>query len=189
MIELAHAAVGRAAIVNHLDVGKDPPRVSGTTHGIGADLEALAARGSQLFDGKAGPQHQHVARRVARQRRTNHQSRRVLIARHVLERVHRRLQLPGANSLADFDNESSALAPVRQQLAGLVNITSGLELDDLDIGVRHSRYQTAGNLLRLDQGHGALACADPQPHPIHALRVDRADAIALGRRGRVEWKQ
>ena len=102
MVELAHAGVGSAAIVNHFDIGEEPARIGGAAHRIGANLEALAARGSQFLDRQPWPQHQHVVCRIARKRRADHQPRRILVARHVLERMHRRLQLPGANGIDGF---------------------------------------------------------------------------------------
>ncbi len=47
--------------------------------------------------------------------------------------MHGRMQLPGNYRLADFGDECPALAAMRQQLAGLVGIACGFELDDLDI--------------------------------------------------------
>ena len=78
--------------------------------------------------------------------------------------MHRRLQLARANGLADFGNKSSALAAMGQQLAGLVDIARRLELDDLDIDVGSHGRELPRNGLGLGQGHGALACADPQSH-------------------------
>ena len=44
IVELADAGIGGAAKVNHLDLRKQPPRIGGAPHRIGADLETLAAR-------------------------------------------------------------------------------------------------------------------------------------------------
>ena len=62
LIELAHAGIGGAAIVDHLDLRKQPPRIGGAPHRVGADLETLAARVPDLVDRHTRPQHQHVAR-------------------------------------------------------------------------------------------------------------------------------
>ena len=47
--------------------------------------------------------------------------------------MHRRMQFAGQHRRADLRNERAALAAMRQQLAGLVEIACGFELDDLDI--------------------------------------------------------
>ncbi len=47
--------------------------------------------------------------------------------------MHRGLQLSGAHRRADFGDEGAALAAMAQQLAGLVLVAAGFELDDLDI--------------------------------------------------------
>ncbi len=93
LIELADAGIGGAAIMNHLDVRKQPPRIGRAPHRIGADLEALAARSPEIVDRNALAQHQNVAGRIARQRRADHEPGGVFIARHVLQRMHRGLQL------------------------------------------------------------------------------------------------
>jgi len=96
--------------------------------------------------------------------------------------MHGRLQLPGADRSADFSNEGSALATMGQQFTGLVDIACRLKLDDLDIDFRGHRRETPGDFLGLGQGHGALACADPQSHQTHArcLDMDMADGIGVG---------
>ena len=53
--------------------------------------------------------------------------------------MHRRLQLAGADSLADFGDEGAALAAMRQQLAGLIGIARRFELDDLDVDAGRDR--------------------------------------------------
>ncbi len=50
IVELAHAGVGGAAIVNHLDFRKQPARIGRAPDGIGADLETLAARAPEVVD-------------------------------------------------------------------------------------------------------------------------------------------
>ncbi len=158
-VELADAGVGGAAIVDHLDVGKQPPRIGGAPHGIGADLESPAARSPEIVDRKPGAQHQNVVGGIARQRRADHQPRGVFIAGHILERMHRRMQFARPHRVADLGYERAALAAMRQQLAGLVGIACGLELDDLDIGA--GRGQAAGNFRGLGKRHDALARSDP----------------------------
>ncbi len=64
-VELAHAGVGGAAIVNHLDFRKQPARIGRAPHRIGADLESLAARSPEILDRNPRSQHQNVARRIA----------------------------------------------------------------------------------------------------------------------------
>src|ERR1700694_739399 len=61
IVELAHAGVGGAAIVNHLDFRKQPARIGRAPHGVGADLETLAARVPEIVDRNPSPQHQNVA--------------------------------------------------------------------------------------------------------------------------------
>jgi len=107
------------------------------------------------------PRHQHVAGRIARQRRADHKPRSVFIARHVFQRMHRGLQIARNNRLADFGDERAALAAMRQQLAGLIPIAGGFELDDLDLDIGDDRGQAPGNFLGLRQRHGALARAYP----------------------------
>jgi hypothetical protein len=65
-----------------------------------------------------------------------------------------------------------------QQLAGLIRIARGFELDDLDINIGRDRVQAAGNFLGLGQCHDALARADPystchHSHPIEAVQQPR----------------
>src|SRR4029077_1645161 len=162
LIELAHARVGCAAKMDHLHFRKQPARVSRTPHGIGADLESLAARPPEFLERDTRPQHQNVACGLAAQRRADHEPRGVLVARHVLERMHGRVQLSRANGIADFGDEGAALAAMLQKLAGLIDVASGLELDDLDVNIGHSRGKLPSNLLGLHQRHGAFARADPQ---------------------------
>ena len=108
--------------MDHLDVGEQPPRVGCAPHGIGADLETLAARSPEVVDRKTGPHDQRIGRRIARQRRADHEPGRVFIARHVLERMHRGIQLAGNNRLPDLGDKGPSLAAVLQQFAGLVGI-------------------------------------------------------------------
>ena len=168
MIELAHAGVGGAAIVDHLDLRKQPERIGGAPHRIGADLEALAARAFQFVYSKPRPQHQHIARGIALERCADHQPRGVLVARHVLERMHRGVQFSRPDGIANFGHKCAALAAVRQQLAGLVQIARGLELDDFDLDTGNGRGETPGNLRGLRQCHGALSRADPQSNCHHS---------------------
>jgi hypothetical protein len=75
--------------------------------------------------------------------------------------MHRGLQLARYNRLADFGDERAALAAVLQQLAGLIGIACGLELDDLDLEAGNGRGQPPCDLLGLGQRHHALARTDP----------------------------
>src|ERR1700755_841926 len=63
---------------------------------------------------------------------------------------------------ADLRDERTALAAMRQQLSGLVDVTCRVELDDLDIDAGDGRAQPARDLVRLRQRHRALARADPK---------------------------
>ena len=87
--------------------------------------------------------------------------------------MHRGLQVASNHRLADFGNERAALAAMRQQLAGLIPVARGLELDDLDLDIGSDRDQAPGNFLGLRQRHGALARAYPQSN-CHHLRSIRA---------------
>src|SRR5438552_13070611 len=75
--------------------------------------------------------------------------------------MHRGVEFAGENSLANLAHERAALAAMRQQLAGLVGIAGGFELDDLDGDIRRDQRQPPGDLLGLGERHGALARADP----------------------------
>ncbi len=75
--------------------------------------------------------------------------------------MHRGLQLARDNRFADFGHECATLAAMRQQLAGLIPIARGFELDDLDLDIGDDRGETPGNFLGLRQRHGALARAYP----------------------------
>ncbi len=147
--------------MDHLDFRKQPPRIGRAPDSIGADLESLAARALDSIDRNPRPRHQHVAGRIARQRRADHKPGRVFIARHILERMHRGLQIARDNRFADFGNECAALAAMRQQLTGLIAIAGGFELDDLDLDIGDDRGQAPGNFLGLRQRHGAPARAYP----------------------------
>ena len=162
IVELAHAGVGGAAEVNDFDVRKQPPGIGRAPHRVGAELQSLAARLPQRLQRDALAQHQRVTGRIARQRGADHEPRRVLIARHVLERMHRCLEFAGQHRGTDLRDEGAALAAMRQQLAGLIEIARGVELDDLDIEIGHDGGQAARDLFRLCQRHRALAGADPQ---------------------------
>ena len=161
-IELCHAGIGSATVMNHGGFGEQPAQIGGAAHRIGADLEALALRCAKLLQREAGTQHQRVVGGVARQRRRDDQAWRLLVAGDVLERVHRRLQLPGPHRLANFGDERAALAAMAQQLAGLILIATGFELDDLDVEGRIGRAEQPRDRFRLRQRHHALARADPQ---------------------------
>ena len=76
--------------------------------------------------------------------------------------MHRRLQLAGAHRLADLGDEGAALAAMAQQLAGLVLVAAGFELDDLDVERGIGRAQQPRDRFRLRQRHHALARADLQ---------------------------
>ncbi len=65
--------------------------------------------------------------------------------------MHRGVQLPGPDRIADFGHEGAALAAVLQQLAGLVGIARRFELDDLDVDIGNGRGQAPGNFLGLGQ--------------------------------------
>jgi hypothetical protein len=118
--------------VDHLDIAIEPPRIGRAPHRVGAELKSLATRAGKLVERKPWPQHQRISRRIARQGRADHEPGRILIARHVLERMHRGVKFSGQHRLAYLRDKSAALAAMRQQLAGLVDITRRLELDDLD---------------------------------------------------------
>jgi hypothetical protein len=75
--------------------------------------------------------------------------------------MHRGVQLARNNRLADFGNECAALAAMRQQLADLIGIARGFELDDLDLDIGGNHGQAPGNFLGLRQRHGAFARAYP----------------------------
>ena len=76
--------------------------------------------------------------------------------------MHRRLQLVCAHGLADFGDEGATLAAMAQQLAGLVLVAAGFELDDLDVERGIGRAQQPRDPFRLRQRHRALARADLQ---------------------------
>ena len=50
IVELADARIGGAAKMDHFDLRKQPPRIGGAPHGIGADVVTLAARTLDVFD-------------------------------------------------------------------------------------------------------------------------------------------
>jgi hypothetical protein len=62
---------------------------------------------------------------------------------------------------ADFGHEGATLAAMDQELAGLVGIACGLELDDLDVQLGCCDRQALRNILGLGERHGALARAYP----------------------------
>ncbi len=147
--------------MDDLGVGKQLSRIGRAPHGVGADLEALAALAPEILQRKARPQHQRIARRIARKRRADHEARRVLVARHVLQRMHRRLQFAGQHGGADLCDKGTALAAMRQQLAGLVGIAGGLEFHDLDGEPRRGAHELPRDLVGLGERHDALARAYP----------------------------
>ena len=69
------------------------------------------------------------------------------------------MQFAGPYGVADLGHEGATLAAMRQQLAGLVGIAGGLELDDLDIGAGGG--QAAGYFRGLGKRHDALSRSDP----------------------------
>ena len=75
--------------------------------------------------------------------------------------MHRRLKAAVAHGIADLGDERTALAAEIEQLAGLILIAHGLELDDLHRKARVSRRQLARDFVSLRQRHHALARADP----------------------------
>ena len=62
--------------------------------------------------------------------------------------------------LADLRDKGAALAAMRQELAGLVDIACRFELDDLDLDTGNGGLQPARDFVRLRQRHRALARAD-----------------------------
>jgi len=84
VVELADARIGRPAKVDHFNLRKQPPHIGRTPHGIGSNFVTLATRALDVFDRNTRPQYQRIGRWIARQRRTDHQPRRILIAGHVL---------------------------------------------------------------------------------------------------------
>jgi hypothetical protein len=63
--------------------------------------------------------------------------------------MHRRMQLALAHRAADLGDEGAALAAMGQELAGLIGITRGLELDDLYLKRGYRGRQAAGDLFGL----------------------------------------
>src|SRR5262249_52386074 len=116
LVKLAHTRVGGAAKMDDLDFGKQPAHVSGAPDRVGADLEPLATRAPEIVERNARSQYEHVRGWIARQGCADNEPRRVLIARHVLQRVHRRVEFAGADGIADLRNERSTLAAVWQKL-------------------------------------------------------------------------
>ena len=55
IVELAHASVGGAAVVNDFGFRKQTPRIGRAPHRIGADLETFAARAPEIVERKPGP--------------------------------------------------------------------------------------------------------------------------------------
>src|SRR4051794_4909694 len=109
--------------------------------------------------------------------------------------MHRGVQFARGNGLADFADKGSTLAAMGQQLAGLIAIACGFELDDLDVDPGNSRGEPAGNLLGLGQRHDALARAypyascrhsrSPRPHPAAEIpAAHRASRCRNANRGR-----
>ena len=129
-----------------------------------------------------GAQHQRVGRRIARQRRADHQPRRVLVAGHVLERMHRGMKFARCDGGADFRDEGAALAAMNQQLAGLVAIARGLELDDLDIRVPAQPPTAAARCPRSGPAPWcSCACRSALKPPPPTLHSDNRVAIAATR--------
>jgi hypothetical protein len=75
--------------------------------------------------------------------------------------MHCRLQFAGSDGCADLRDKRPALAAMRQQFSGLVDIAGGFELDDLDRNTRHRAQRLPRDLVRLGERHGALV-----PHRI-----------------------
>src|SRR6185312_6649292 len=90
--------------------------------------------------------------------------------------MHRCMELPGNYRLADLRDEGTALAAMRQQLAGLVDIARCFELDDLDRDAGNGGRQPARDLFRLRQRHCALARADPELRHLGPLLFHRASS-------------
>src|SRR3954452_18574939 len=90
--------------------------------------------------------------------------------------MHRRMELARQHGGADLRHEGTALAAMGQQLAGLVEIARGVELDDLDVEIGHGSDQAARDLFRLCQRHRALACADFE---------SRSQVLVLSRHARI----
>ena len=85
--------------------------------------------------------------------------------------MHRRLQLARAHRFADFGDKGAALAAMAQQLAGLVLVAAGFELDDLDVERGIGRPQQPRDRFGLRQRHRALARADLQGLSRHEFSV------------------
>ena len=173
LIELAHAGVGGAAIVNHLDFRKQPPRIGRAPHRIGADLEALAARTPDIVDRNAG-----------RSTSASPGGSRVSVAP---------ITSPGVSSLpgmslseciaACSSPERTALrisatkAPPLPPCGNSLLVWSGspvrFELDDLDLEIGSGRGQAPGDFLGLGQRHDALARADPDSNCHHSRSIRR----------------
>src|SRR5271170_4433351 len=93
--------------------------------------------------------------------------------------MHRGLQFARHHRLADFGDEGAALAAMRQQLADLVGIACGFELDDFDLEFGRDRAQAPGNLGGLRQRHDALAGADPHHRASSRIMSEAFSAIMM----------
>ena len=171
VVELAHAGVGGAAKMDHLDLRKQPPRIGRAPHRVGADLETLAARLAEIARAK------RPARSTSASPGGSRDSVAPITSPGVsslpgmsLSECIAACNSPAATASRICGDEGAALAAMRQQLAGLVEIARGFELDDLDLDVGNGRGQAAGNLLGLGQRHRALARADPFELPPYAPR-------------------
>src|SRR5674476_1292346 len=78
------------------------------------------------------------------------------------------------SKLLQHGGKGGAFVAVLQQLAGLIGIARGLELDDLNLETGDGRGQPPCNFLGLGQRHHALARADLDANCRHSLSLRHA---------------
>src|SRR3954447_9059627 len=116
--------------------------------------------------------------RITRERRADHKPRSVLIAWHILKRMHRGVESSVKHRFANLRHEGSTFASMRQELADLVDIARCLEFDDFDLGA--DGIQASCDLLSLGDRHRAFARADPQSIRSNTYPVQgRATSVKL----------
>ena len=92
--------------------------------------------------------------------------------------MHRCVEPSVKHRLANLRHEGPTFAAMRQELANLVGIARGLELDDFDLGA--DGIQASCDLLSLGDRHCAFARADPQSIRCHTYSIQgRATSVKL----------
>jgi len=92
--------------------------------------------------------------------------------------MHRRVKLSRSDRGANFGDKGAALAAMHEQVAGLVGIANGFELDDLDVKIRRCVAKARCNFFGLNKRHRTLARADTHRNCHPALHPSKPRSVA-----------